>query len=202
MAVKRSWKRTARYFYHRLFPRHERSAPVAFSVFLGVFIGLLPTLGVALIITAIVAQLCRVPKGPGLLASFIAIPPTLFLFFYPLGYFAIGLPLVHPPRVDFDFLAEIERLNLMTVGDVASHLWRDARPHLFAFLVGMTVVAAVTGALSFVATYVVMENKRKLRLERRRLAREARRALTASDVGTASQSTEAAEQAQSTQSTA
>lgn len=147
---------------------------MAFSVFLGVFIGLLPTLGIALIITAIVAQLFRVPKGPGLLASFIAIPPTLFLFFYPLGYFAIGLPLVKPPSVDFDFLAEIERMNLMTVGDVASHLWQNARGHLLAFLVGMTIVAAVTGILAFIATYVVMENKRKLRSERRRLAREAR----------------------------
>jgi len=174
MAVKRSWRRTARYFYHRLFPRHERSLPVAFSVFLGVFIGLLPTLGIALVLTAIAAQLFRVPKGPGLLASFIAVPPTLFLFFYPLGYFVVGLPLMHPPSVDFDFLHEVQRMNLMNVGEISGHLWRDARGHLAAFLVGMTVVAGVTGALAFAATYAMMEHKRRLRAERRRRAREAR----------------------------
>lgn len=169
MAVerRRDFRRTLKYFYHRLFPRHERSLPVAFSVFLGVFIGLLPTLGIALVLTAIAAQAFRVPKGPGLLASFIAIPPTLFLFFYPLGYFGVGLPLVHPPAIPFNFLKEVDRMSLLTAGDVLRHLWSDARGHLLAFVVGMLVVAAVTGALAFAVTYVVMEQKRKRRLAKR-----------------------------------
>jgi uncharacterized protein (DUF2062 family) len=177
MAVKRRrLSRTLKYYYHRLFPRHERSIPVATSVFLGVFIGLLPTLGIALILTAIAAQIARVPKGPGLLSSFIAVPPTLFFFFYPLGYFGVGLPLMNPPAVDFDFLAEIQQLNMMNAGDIASRLWTDARGHLVAFLVGMVIVAGGTGALAFAATYGIMEHKRKKRLARRlqrRLEREA-----------------------------
>ncbi|MDH5671906.1 MAG: DUF2062 domain-containing protein [Myxococcales bacterium] len=175
MAVQPSFTRTLRYYYHRLFPRHERSLPVAVSVFLGVWIGLMPTLGIALILTAIAAQIARVPKGPGLLASFIAVPPTLFLFFYPLGYFGVGLPLLDPPAVDFNFLEEVRALNLFSVGKVASHLWDNARGHVWAFLVGMLIVATATALLAFGGTYAMMEWKRKKRLaarESRRLARE------------------------------
>ena len=176
MAVKRrSLSRTLRYYYHRLFPRHERAAPVAVSVFLGVWIGLMPTRGVALILTAIAAQIARVPKGPGLLASFIAIPPTLFLFFYPVGY-GIGLWLVQPSGVDFDFLGQVQKLNLMNAGDVAAELWTVASGHVIAFVVGMVVVATGTGLLAFAGTYVIMERKRRLRLERRRQRRLEREA--------------------------
>ena len=146
---------------------------MAVSVFLGVFIGLMPTLGVALILTAVAAQLLRVPKGPGLLASFVAVPPTLFLFFYPLGYFAVGLPLVEPPPIDFDFLGEIKRLNWSTLQVIGAHLWNDASGHLIAFLVGMLIVAGGFALLAFAGTYVMMEAKRRQRLERRRERREA-----------------------------
>jgi uncharacterized protein (DUF2062 family) len=171
---RRSISRTLRYYYHRLFPRHEGSVAVATSVFLGVFIGVMPTLGIALILTAIACQLARVPKGPGLLASFIAVPPTLFFFFYPLGYFGVGIPLMHPPALHFEFLAEIERLSMVNVAEIAGRLWRDAREHLIAFLVGMTVVAFVTGVVAFIATFLVMERKRRRRETRRRLRRAER----------------------------
>ena len=48
---------------------------------------------VALFLTALAAYALRVPKGPALLSSFVATPPTLFLGFYPLGYFGVGLPM-------------------------------------------------------------------------------------------------------------
>jgi uncharacterized protein (DUF2062 family) len=170
MAVerRRNFRRRLKYYYHRLFPRHERSLSVAISVFLGVFIGVLPTLGIALVLTAIAAQLAGVPKGPGLLASFIAVPPTLFFFFYPLGYFGVGLPLVQPPAVSFDFLEQVSGMSLFTVGEVLTRLWTHARGHVLAFLVGMLVVAAASGLIAFAATYFVMEQKRKLRAARRR----------------------------------
>lgn len=167
---RRSLSRTLRYAYHRLFPRHERSSAVALSVALGVFIGVLPTLGVALVLTALAAQVLRVPKAPGLAASFIAIPPTLFLFFYPLGYFGVGLPLLRPPTLDFDFLAEFQKLTLMNFDEIASRLWGDARGHVIAFLVGMLIVAALSGLLAYGLTYAVMEKKHRAR-HARRLAR-------------------------------
>ena len=169
MAVNlRSLQRTFRYYIHRLFPRHQPSTPVAASVALGVFIGVLPTLGVALILTAIAQQILGLPKGPGLVASFIAIPPTLFLFFYPLGYWAVGVPLMHPAALDFNFLAQIKTLTMANAADVLGYLWTVAEDHLIAFMVGMTIVASVTAALAFGLTYVMMERRRRMRAERRR----------------------------------
>jgi uncharacterized protein (DUF2062 family) len=162
--------RTLRYFLHRLFPRHERSVDVATSVALGIWIGILPTLGVALFLTALAAHLARVPKGPGLVSSFVATPPTLFLFFYPLAYLGVGLPLLAPPPTRFDVLAEIQRLTLLNASSTAAHLWHDARAHVIAFLVGVCVVAAVTAAIGFALAYVIMERK----LQARRAARTAR----------------------------
>jgi len=175
MAYERHWTRTVKYYYHRLFPRHERSLSVAISVFLGVFIGLMPTLGIALLLTAIAAHVCKVPKGPAMLASFIAIPPTLILFFYPLGYFGVGLPLVRPRKVDFDFLARVQDVSLLTIAEVGEQLWHHAFGHLMAFLVGMTIVSLGFGLLGAGLTYVIMELKRKNRAERRSRASGAHR---------------------------
>ncbi|MDD9946126.1 MAG: DUF2062 domain-containing protein [Myxococcales bacterium] len=173
MAVNlRSLQRTFRYYVHRLFPRHQPSTPVAASVALGVFIGVLPTLGVALILTAIAQQILGLPKGPGLVASFIAIPPTLFLFFYPLGYWAVGVPLMDPVALDFNFLGQIETLSMGNAGEVLGHLWHVAKDHLIAFMVGMTIVASITAAIAFVLTYSAMERRRRRRAERRRSRRE------------------------------
>jgi uncharacterized protein (DUF2062 family) len=164
---RRSFSRTLRYALHRLFPRHESSHAVAFSVALGIWIAVLPTLGVALFLTALAAHLARVPKGPSLIASFVATPPTLFLFFYPVAYFKVGLPLLQPPAASFDFLEEVEKLTLVNAGEVSAHLWHDARGHVIAFLVGIVIVATITAALGYALAYAIMERK----LEKRRNAR-------------------------------
>ncbi len=171
---RRSLARTLRYFVHRLFPRHERSVDVATSVALGIWIAILPTLGVALFLTALAAHLARVPKGPALVSSFVATPPTLFLFFYPIAYLGVGLPLLRPPPASFDVLAEIQRLTLINASTVAGHLWQDARGHVIAFLVGVCVVSAATAGIGFALAYVIME--RKLRARRNARAERALRA--------------------------
>jgi uncharacterized protein (DUF2062 family) len=167
---RRSLSRTLRYYLHRLFPRHERSSDVAISVALGIWIAVLPTLGVALFLTALAAHLARVPKGPALVASFVATPPTLFFFFWPLGYLGVGLPLVRPAEASFDVLAELQRLTLLNAGSIVTHLWHDARGHVIAFLLGVSIVAAVTAAIGAALGYAIMERK----LRARRQARAAR----------------------------
>lgn len=139
------------------------------SVALGIWIAVLPTLGVALALTLLAAQLARVPKGPGLLSSFVATPPTLFLFFYPVAYFKVGLPLLNPPPASVDFLAELQTLTLVNAGQVATHLWHDARGHVIAFLVGVSIVATLTAALGFAIAYAIMERQRHKRALRRAL---------------------------------
>jgi uncharacterized protein (DUF2062 family) len=166
-APRRRFSRTLRYAMHRLFPRHGSSFEVALSVALGVWIAILPTLGVALVLTILATYLCRVPKGPALVSSFIATPPTLFFGFYPLAYFGVGLPVLRPAALQFDFLGEIEKLTLSNAGDVGARLWGDARGHVIAFLLGLTLVATATAGAAFAGTYAIMERKRRQRLERR-----------------------------------
>lgn len=168
-AKRRTFSRTLRYALHRLFPRHETAGAVGLSVAIGIWIAVLPTLGIALPLTALAAHATRVPKGPALLSSFVATPPTLFFIFYPLAYFQVGLPLLKPPQLSFDFMAEVRTLTLVNATDVAARLWHDARGHVIAFLLGTLVVATITAALGYALSYVIMERK----LERRR----ARRAL-------------------------
>ena len=159
-------KRLRRYYFHRLFPKHHDSFKVAFSIFLGVFIGVLPTLGIALILTVGVASLFKVPKIPGVVASFIAIPPTLFLFFYPTGY-ALGLWITKPPPVQFQFLEEIRRLSFSNFSSVIKHLWIDAREHLIAFSIGIAIVAFITASIAAIISYFIVEYRQKRHRQKR-----------------------------------
>jgi len=133
---------------------------VSVSVFLGVFIGVFPTIGVALPLTAFATGLLRLPKGPGLVASFVATPPTLFMFFYPLGYL-LGKKLTAPPAVDVQLLVELRRLAPSTVREILGGLWRDARPHVLAFVLGMIIVSLLTAVIVAAASYwlIVRRNR-------------------------------------------
>jgi hypothetical protein len=99
-----------------------------------------------------------VPKGPGLVASFIATPPTLFLLFFPSGYF-LGLRLIHPPGAGIALLDELRKVTLFTVSEVVSRLWLQAKPHLVAFGVGIFIVSLVTALLVSALTYWVVRRR-------------------------------------------
>ena len=126
--------RTYRYYYHRMFPRRRSPHEVAMSVFLGVFIGVLPTIGVAIPLTVLGCHLFRVPKIPGVLSSFIAIPPTLFFFFYPLGL-TTGSLILKPVPIEFDFLEKFSELNLSNIGPTLGFLLKQAGGHFYAFFI-------------------------------------------------------------------
>lgn len=96
--------------------------------------------------------------GPGAIASFVAIPPTLFFFFYPLGY-AVGKFLVNPAPIAFDF---VERFGTITMTNFKSemvNLWTMAAGSFVAFLVGMVVVALITGILIAGGVYIGMQKR-------------------------------------------
>ena len=160
--------RTYQYYFHKVFPRHMDNTQVAYSVAVGVFIGLLPTIGVALILTVAFTTWAKLPRLPGVLSSFIAIPPTLFLFFYPLGY-ALGLWIVPTPPLGYDFLAEVQRADWFNIKEVASFLWYSGRWHVIAFLVGIIIVATFFATLSFFISIRIMQGKKTKILENRLL---------------------------------
>ena len=149
-----------RQFYYALFPEGHSPLSTAIAVFIGVFIGVLPTLGFALPLTALVAGLCRVPKGPALVASFVATPPTLFFFFYPSGLI-LGKEMLDLPDSSFDFIAEFRQINPANAGEQLGNLWIEARRQSVAFLVGMPVVAFVTGSIVAVISYWVIIRRKE-----------------------------------------
>lgn len=155
-----SWKRLASYVGHKLMPRKAQPWQVAFSVFIGVAIGVFPTVGVALPLTLLACGLLRVPMGPGAIASFIAIPPTLFLFFYPAGY-GLGLWLLDPPPIRFDFIERFGAIGLGNLSTEMVQLWTMASTHFVAFLVGMLLVALITAALLGFGIYFWMRHRRR-----------------------------------------
>lgn len=125
---------------------------------IGIFIGILPTWGFALLLTIGLLALLKLPKIPGALSSFIAIPPTIFPFFYPLGY-AIGFQIFDPPPLGLGFLAEVKATTLSNFTEKFEWFLGSAQEHFLAFMVGTTIVALITAFLGGFLTYLIM-NKR------------------------------------------
>lgn len=153
--------RVFRIYFNRMFPKRMDAYAVAGSVAIGVFIGVWPTLGVALILTVAICALLKLPKVPGVIASFVANPVTQFGFFYPAGYF-LGSAIIKPEKISFDFLQELEGLSFKNCSTIFSKLWNEAFWHLIAFLVGITLVALIFAIIFWVIAYfVVVYRKRK-----------------------------------------
>jgi uncharacterized protein (DUF2062 family) len=158
--IRRSFRQQLRGLHAALFPPGQAPLAVSISVFLGVFIGVMPTIGVALPLTVLATALFRVPKGPGLVASFVATPPTLFLFYFPLGYL-LGQHLLAPPPSAVELLDEVRKATLLNVGETCGRLWLEARPHLLAFAFGITIVSLITALACAAGTYWFLTRRAK-----------------------------------------
>ena len=164
-------QRLGRLYWHRMLPRRDEPHDVALSVAIGVFIGILPTFGVALVLTIAVLELLKLPKLPGCISSFIAVPPTIFPFFYPLGYW-VGRRIVYTAPLDLDLLATLKAMNFGNTLSTLKTLAAVAGDHLLAFVVGTAIVAACFAVLFYALAYWAMRVKRSRfllsRLERRK----------------------------------
>ena len=154
------YKRLSRIYYNRMFPRSQDALKVAWSVFIGVFIGVWPTIGFAIILTVAICAIFRLPKVPGVIADFVANPVTQFGFFYPGGYY-IGCKIYHPGKIAFDFLGEFERMSVRNCAVIVKNLWINAADHLIAFMIGITIMAAATGFVFFVLAYFIVNHRKK-----------------------------------------
>lgn len=144
--------------YRALFPDGQSAFVIAASVFVGVFIAVMPTFGVCLPLTVFAAAFLRVPKGPALIASFIATPPTLLFFFYPLAYL-LGEKLTHGTEPAPRALAEVRAFAPAPAPDLFA-IGEQAGAHVAAFLVGTLIVALLTAALVSGVCYLVLTRRR------------------------------------------
>ena len=154
------YKRLSRIYYNRMFPRRQDALKVAWSVFIGVFIGVWPTIGFAIILTVALCAVFRLPKVPGVIADFVANPVTQFGFFYPGGYY-IGCKIYNPDSISFDFLGEFERMSIRNCAVILENLWVNAADHLIAFMIGITIMAAATAFVFFAIAYFVVSYRKK-----------------------------------------
>ncbi len=180
-------KRAIRFYRYKLFPRNQATVPVAISIFLGVWIGVMPTIGIAIALTVLICKIFRLPIVPGVTSSFIANPATQFPIFYPVGYW-IGLSIVNP--APFEFLSIFERISknfapfdLNSYGDTLSSfasLATENTPHFFSFLLGMTILSTVIAGICFFLSVYYMDTLKKNRKERKeakRLAKKSRKSV-------------------------
>jgi uncharacterized protein (DUF2062 family) len=168
---KEKFTRAIRYYRYKLFPRNQRSFPVSLSIFLGVWIGVMPTIGIAIALTILVCKILRLPIVPGITSSFIANPATQFPLFYPGGY-AIGTAIINPP--EFEFLSIFQQISqgfsiteLSTYGETLkafASLATKNTEHFMSFMVGMTILATVIGGICFFLSLYYMENVKNKRI--------------------------------------
>jgi uncharacterized protein (DUF2062 family) len=151
------FSRAMSYYHHRMLPRKQQPHEVAFAVAIGVWIGVMPTIGVAILLTLPVCHILKLPKIPAVLGSMVANPLTQFTVFYPSGYY-IGKFLM-PPQTQFDFLKRFSELSWSNYGEIAIQFLGEAKDHFFAFLIGMVLVSTVFGVLFYFGTYAMMERK-------------------------------------------
>ncbi len=156
--------RIRRIIWNRMFPHRQDALQVAFSVAIGVFIGVAPTLGVALILTVVVCAAFKLPKVPGVVASFVANPVTQFGFFYPVGYM-IGKKFIDVEKINFDFLEQIEGLSFKNFIQVITNLLDNASGHLLAFMVGIMILAFVFALIFFILAYFVVSYRKNKRIK-------------------------------------
>ena len=162
---KEKFYRLLRYYKLLLFPRKLGALKVSWSIFLGVFIGILPTIGVALLLTAITCQILRLPKLPALTSSFVSNPVTI-LGFYPLGY-KIGTTLYRPEELNEPFLDKIFHIIKNAnwkVWESFADMYELAvlyKSHFWSFFVGVGILAAVVGLICALPSYFIMLKVKK-----------------------------------------
>lgn len=162
--------RLGRLVWHRALPRKDDPSAVAWSVAIGVFIGVLPTFGFSLALTLVVVSLLKLPKLPGSISSFIAIPPTIFPFFYPVGYL-VGRQVITTTPMDVGLIEIIKNMRISEVPSTLYNLAVQSGDHLLAFFLGTAIEAFVFALFFFTATYLIMRIKQK-HLIRDRLLRK------------------------------
>jgi len=172
--------RLGKLVWHRALPRKDDPSAVAWSVSIGVFIGILPTFGFSLALTLIVLTLLKLPKLPGSISSFIAIPPTIFPFFYPVGYL-IGRQLITTTPMDVGLIEVIKNMKVSEVPSTLYNLAIQSGDHLLAFFIGTGILALIFAIFFFIATFFLMKIKRRLFM-RERLLRKAHKSKRESGV--------------------
>lgn len=130
-------------FFRRILQIDDTHESVARGVALGVFVGLTPTVGVQMLIVAILNTLCRANRLAGLLMVYISNPLTMIPIYwcdYQVGRFILGQPSISKERFEKIFALEGPNIVAKTqsfVSNLAEFSWDVAGPlFLGGFILG------------------------------------------------------------------
>lgn len=150
-------KRMAKLFSYRAFPRNNPPTRVAWAVFWGVWIGVMPTIGVAIPITLLFCWIFRLPKAPAAAASFVSNPftvPPFYLFAYWLGK-----GMINPAPTKYDLM---DILLNAPWREKLPQIWEviiNSPAHWNSFLLGITIVATIISIVFWVIAFYVVRSR-------------------------------------------
>lgn len=154
-----------RAFFARILQIDDAPEKVALGVALGVFVGMTPTVGIQMIIVAIVNTIFRANRLAGVLMVYISNPFTMlpiYWFDYQVGRLFLGSPSI--AREDFEKIFALEGSNLFAklasfVENLAVFSWDVAGP----LFLGGVIVGAALGLPSYPLTLTLIRRYRSLR---------------------------------------
>lgn len=146
--------RLLRLYSLRAFPRNNPATTVAWAVFWGVWIGVMPTIGVAILLTLLFCWVFKLPKSPAIAASFVSNPFTVPLFY--VGGYWLGRQILNPPPVEFDLIKIFTESKFSEIFEKLGAVMAESPPHMYSFLLGMLIVASFVAALFWVIAYYMV----------------------------------------------
>jgi hypothetical protein len=171
-ALRRGWTRI-----YRLLREKDPPHRIALGLALGIFVGMLPIMGIQMAVVAILALPFRANIKAGVIGVWISNPLTFIPLYY--ANYRFGLLFLASRETDqAAFSRALEAASRWDWGDVGASLWRlfDFGAEILVPLwLGSGILATVFGIPTYFVTFRAVV-KARARWERRRAELEARRA--------------------------
>jgi uncharacterized protein (DUF2062 family) len=153
--------------YQEIIGADESPMVKAFSVALGVFMGIAPFWGAQMLIAFAIAWLFRLNKAITLIASNISLPPMIpFLLWgsYEMGKLLIGNVFVGTNYTNYTYVVFIHDwlvgvINSFQIKD--TDLANSIIANISQYVVGSFALGAVAGAIAGISTYIVVKVVKK-----------------------------------------
>jgi len=144
---KKIWKVRFKKFYRKIMRINDSPQKIARGVAIGVFWGVMPTFGLAILFSVPTAILLRANKMASILSSFISNPLTtpLFLGFgYKIGEYILNSPKNNIPSLSWKIIK-------------TEYLWEISK----SLLIGTTILAIVISLSAYTVTLKIIQRHRR-----------------------------------------
>lgn len=163
--VKHYWKLTRDFCVYRILHADDPPHRLALGIAIGIFVTFLPLIGIQMVVSILLAWLCRANKVVGVPLVWISNPFTMVPIYYPcymLGCKLLGKASDQWQEVYPNFMAMLSDAEA-TWGQIFHFFWTNLLGFIAPLFLGSFVVASVLGILSY---YISLYAIRSYRLSR------------------------------------